>query len=423
MADILNAQSLSSYPNGVGAAVIWSLAAFELTAAASIMPSPPTPVYVIDPSHPSAGGVCFKFDIPCRSFWTGYADDSDLYPWLTPSSSRFMVNLTNCPASQSVSVYAGFQDVQTCLDSAADPGGGVFSGVTDPCTNFTGSSVAVPSDNMHTMGLVYPYGFETCPVGYAYDWRGVVNVRNLVLCSGNNCNAPPSPPPPSPPSSPPPSPPSPPPSPSPVSTGTIPCVDQTSCGTACCGSNNPTCVNVGSLSFSTINGANYCSLNSVSCSNCITTVYVSSVATLIGYSVATFGTLQAYQFKQAIANAFSISTYVAVTGVTNAVGRHLLLSSVAVAFTVTTTSADAATVTSFLSNVVGSGAVAAFVSAGLTSCTGVSVATPTSGSQQPSDVSAVLSNNLPAASTTSAGSFVHPAAGLLGAAMFAAYVV
>ena len=218
----------------------------------------------------------------------------------------------------------------------------------------------------------------------------------------------------------------PPPSPSPVppspTIGTISCVDQTSCGTACCGANNPTCVNAGSLSFSTINGANYCSLNSVSCSNCISTVYVSSVATLTGYTVATFGTLQASQFKQAIATAFSISSSsVAITSVTNAVGRHLLQSSVAVAFTVTTTSANAATVTTLMSNVSGSGAVMSFVGAGLTSCTGVSVATPTSGSQQPSDVSTVLSNNSPAASTTSAGSFAHPAAGLVGAAMFAAY--
>ena len=37
-------------------------------------------------------------------------------------------------------------------------------------------------------------------------------------------------------------------------------------------------------------------------------------------------------------------------------------------------------------------------------------------------VSTSLTNNSPATSTTSAGSFVLPAAGLIGAAMFAAYV-
>ena len=49
----------------------------------------------------------------------------------------------------------------------------------------------------------------------------------------------------------------------------------------------------------------------------------------------------------------------------------------------------------------------------------------TSGSREPSDVSTILSNNSPEASTTSAGSFVHPVAGLVGggllACVFAAY--
>ncbi len=46
------------------------------------------------------------------------------------------------------------------------------------------------------------------------------------------------------------------------------CDSQSACGRACCGEDNPQCVNMGALSFSTINGVRSCSLKGVDCSRC-----------------------------------------------------------------------------------------------------------------------------------------------------------
>ena len=73
---------------------------------------------------------------------------------------------------------------------------------------------------------------------------------------------PPQSPPPPPSSSPPPSPPP------PVHTvGTVQCISQSSCGAACCGAGNPSCINRGVNIYSSSSGS--CTLNGIPCANCV----------------------------------------------------------------------------------------------------------------------------------------------------------
>ena len=49
---------------------------------------------------------------------------------------------------------------------------------------------------------------------------------------------------------------------------TIKCDSQSACGRACCGKDNPTCINAGVAFTTTANGVNSCSLKGVDCSRC-----------------------------------------------------------------------------------------------------------------------------------------------------------
>ena len=123
------------------------------------------------------------------------------------------------------------------------------------------------------------------------------------------------------------------------------------------------------------------------------TVYVTALATLGGYSVSTFGTQEANQFKNAVIRALGASvTYeqVAITSVTAATGRHLLQSSVNVAFTVTTTSSAASNIANSMSSNLSSSTLNA---AGLTACSSLTVSTPSAGSTAPYDITS--SGSLP----------------------------
>jgi hypothetical protein len=149
--------------------------------------------------------------------------------------------------------------------------------------------------------------------------------------------------------------------------------------------------------------------------------YVSATATLGGYSVTTFGTAQAAQFKGAVAIALSVSSsVVAITSVMAPAGRHLLQSSVSVAFTVTTTSSAASSVSSALTVVTGTGAVSMFQSAGLTSCTFVVVSTPSTGSTAPVDATSSLpftvAQSLLPSSSPSSSTVIKPVVCLIAAA-------
>jgi len=81
-----------------------------------------------------------------------------------------------------------------------------------------------------------------------------------------------------------------------------------------------------------------------------------------------------------------------ITAVSDApAGRHLLAAAVNVAFSVATTAGTASTVSANVQSVInGPAALAAFQSAGLTACTALSVATPTTGVTSPIDTTAML---------------------------------
>ena len=148
------------------------------------------------------------------------------------------------------------------------------------------------------------------------------------------------------------------------------------------------------------------------------TVYVTALATLGGYSVSTFGTQEANQFKNAVISALGASvTYqqVAITSVTAAAGRHLLQSSVNVAFTVTTTSSAASNIANGMSSNLSSSTLNA---AGLTACSSLSVSTPSAGSTAPYDITS--SGSLPNTIMASASSVIKPVACIVGATFAAA---
>ena len=101
--------------------------------------------------------------------------------------------------------------------------------------------------------------------------------------------------------------------------------------------------------------------------------YISAVVALAGYTVATFQAPQAQAFATAVAADVGVAaSAVTITSVTAppATGRHLLQSSVLVAFTVATTVSNSVAVSAAVAN----GMTAAqLTTAGLSSATGVTV--------------------------------------------------
>jgi hypothetical protein len=111
--------------------------------------------------------------------------------------------------------------------------------------------------------------------------------------------------------------------------------------------------------------------------------YVSSTATLGGYTSSTFSTAEVAAFKTAMAALLSVRlSVITVTAVTTATvpGRHLQATGVSVAFTVAT--ANATSLVSAVQTATSSSAVtlAAMQRAGLSACTSASVAALTQGS-------------------------------------------
>lgn len=113
--------------------------------------------------------------------------------------------------------------------------------------------------------------------------------------------------------------------------------------------------------------------------------FVSSTLTLAGYTVATFGSAQAAQFKQAVATAAGVQpASVTITAVSAAtLQRHLLaVGSVSVSYSVQVATAAASAASAALAG--GTLAVASFTAAGLVSCTGLAVTSaPASGAATP----------------------------------------
>jgi hypothetical protein len=128
-------------------------------------------------------------------------------------------------------------------------------------------------------------------------------------------------------------------------------------------------------------------------------VVVSSSMTLSGMTVAQFTFAAQTAFKTALASQLSVSfSQIAVTGVTPAAaaGRHLLQSSIVVAFTVTTTSAAAAT--SITSGIASAATSPAFQTALNTQLTAVGAPTVSGVAATP----AVVAGAPPAAAPMSA---------------------
>ena len=155
-----------------------------------------------------------------------------------------------------------------------------------------------------------------------------------------------------------------------------------------------------------------------------TTVAISGAASLVGYSVATFGTAQATAFKSALATATGVTaSSVYITSVSNTAGsgRHLAQTGVTVAYTVLLpVTASVSTATAALTSIT----AANLQTAGLTACTSVAVATApaqvflAAGAPPPSDVASSLPPTSPtAAPTTSGVAALAPAAAAAAAAI------
>ena len=150
--------------------------------------------------------------------------------------------------------------------------------------------------------------------------------------------------------------------------------------------------------------------------------YVSDSMTLGGLSVATFGTVEAQQFTNAVATAFEVSYYdVTITSVTAPAGRHLLQSSVTVAYTVKTTAAAASSIMAALRS--DATAASAWIMSQMPAVTSVSLPStpPTTGSTAPPVVNLNLPyTGTPTRSSPSAAHNIKPAACLAVAAALAA---
>jgi hypothetical protein len=161
-----------------------------------------------------------------------------------------------------------------------------------------------------------------------------------------------------------------------------------------------------------------------------TPVTVTSVATLGGYDVTSFGAAQAAAFKAGLATTLGVTaSAVTITAVTAAgtAGRKRALQAAAgvtVAFAVTTTSSNAASATAGLNGLSGAAGVTTLKAAGLASLSSVAVTPPTISSSLSAaasaavDVTATLPTTPSGAPASNAG--IPPAAGVGGATTSAA---
>ena len=137
--------------------------------------------------------------------------------------------------------------------------------VYGPCNSDAACSAACSGYNLCTGG-------NSCPGSYSFSSGsssgsctcGVAGISSRTITP--SCPNPAGKPPPPPVISPPPPPISNPPPPPAQISGSVACSSQTACGTACCGAGNPTCTNMGVLSFTS--GSNVCTLNGLACSQC-----------------------------------------------------------------------------------------------------------------------------------------------------------
>ena len=119
---------------------------------------------------------------------------------------------------------------------------------------------------------------------------------------------------------------------------------------------------------------------------------VSATASLSGYTSATFDSGAQSSFTSAMASVLGVATSaVTVTGVADAAGRRRLAAgSVAVTFSVVTSSSSAANgLASSITAISPASFVAALQSSGLTACTGVAVSAPAVSAPAPLNASAV----------------------------------
>jgi len=102
-----------------------------------------------------------------------------------------------------------------------------------------------------------------------------------------------------------------------------------------------------------------------------TPMYVNSTVSLVGYTVSTFNSAAQLSFRTAVANATGVAaSAVAINSITAPSGRHLLQNSVSVTYTVTTTQANMAAVSTAMAT---GPTPAQLQAAGLTAATGLTV--------------------------------------------------
>ena len=107
------------------------------------------------------------------------------------------------------------------------------------------------------------------------------------------------------------------------------------------------------------------------------TAYVSAALTVSGYSTSTFGTAQASIFTSVIATGLSVSaSAITITSVTTAAspGRRLTQTGVTVAFSIQTTGSASTALVSSISTLTNTVTTTSLQVAGLTACTGISIA-------------------------------------------------
>lgn len=139
--------------------------------------------------------------------------------------------------------------------------------------------------------------------------------------------------------------------------------------------------------------------------------YVSATLSLSGYSVSTFGTAEATQFKAAVAATLgATANAVTITSVTAPSGRHLLQSSVNIGFTLATTYGSQDSVSS---KILYSMTSQAFQLAGLHACSSVGVIGYVSNGASALAAAADVTSTLPA--TTATANVCNSATGVCSA--------
>ena len=150
----------------------------------------------------------------------------------------------------------------------------------------------------------------------------------------------------------------------------------------------------------------------------MTPVFLSSTATLGGYTVASFGTYEAAAFCAVVKNATG-AINCTVTGVQASSRRHLLTAGVVVAYTVQTVPTNQAAVSAVMASPTGAlASTAAFMSAGLTAITSAvpSTATPSVAASTPTAAAPLPVTSAPAPANSPAAA----ARPMLAAAMLLA---